>query len=143
MCPGNHCCCLDPQVDSAFLERFCCLYLQHSLSLLREGLELVGTEKNDHEVSGTRSIAHSSLFSHLDDVSDGCENDESCVGVEKDPFIGAPMTLSGWLISHNIPLWLSLISFLRMWKKCKWQLEEAGLFALVEAGPFHTEGLHS
>lgn len=49
-----------------------------------------------------------------------------------------------WLvISHNIPVWLSLIRFLRMWKKCKWQFEGAGLFALVEDGPFHTEGLHS
>lgn len=28
-----------------------------------------------------------------------------------------------------------------MWKECKWQFEEAGLFALVEDGPFHTEGL--
>lgn len=56
------------------------------------------------------------------------------MGVEKDQFIGALMTLSGWLISHNIPLWLSLISFLRMWKKCKWKFEEAGLLALVEDG---------
>lgn len=65
------------------------------------------------------------------------------MGVEKDQFIGALMTMSGWLISHNIRLWLSLISFLRMWKKCKWKFEEARLLALVEDGPFHTEGLHS
>lgn len=63
------------------------------------------------------------------------------MGVEKDEFIGASTTLSDWLISHNIPLWLSLFSFPRMWKKCKWQFEEAGLFALVEDGPFQIEGL--
>lgn len=62
VCPGDLCSCLDPQVDSAFLEKFCSLYLQHSLCLLRKGLELVGTEKNDHKVSGTRSIVHSSFF---------------------------------------------------------------------------------
>lgn len=77
MCPGDHRCRLDPQVDSAFCERSCCLYLQCSLSLLRKGLELMGIEKNDHKVSGTRSIVHSSLFSYLDGVSDGCENDEN------------------------------------------------------------------
>lgn len=64
-------------MDSALLGRFCCLHLQHSLSLLRRGLELVGAEKNEHEVSGTRRFVHSSLFRHLDGVSDGCENDES------------------------------------------------------------------
>lgn len=81
-------------MDSAFLGRFCCLHLQHSLSLLRRGLELVGAEKNKHEVSGTRRIVHSSLFSHLDDVSDRRENDENnSHGVEKDEFIGALMTL--------------------------------------------------
>lgn len=63
-------------MDSAFLERFCCLHLHRSLSLLRKGLDFVGTEKNDHKVSGTRSIVHSSV-SNLDDVSDGCENGEN------------------------------------------------------------------
>lgn len=88
MCPDDHCSCLDLLVDSASLERFWCLYPQHSLSLLRKGLELVGTERNEHEVSGTRRIVHSSLFSHLDDVSDGHENDENnSVGVEKEQFI--------------------------------------------------------
>lgn len=95
----------------------------------------------------TRSVVQEELFTVLFSatwmifLTDVRMMKKTPMGVEKDEFIGALMTLSGWLISHNIPLWLSLFSFPRMWKECKWQFEEAELFALVEDGPFHTEGL--